>query len=300
MMRVAWVLVVLFAACAAVAGQEARDVKAEPAPKPDGNAERDEGDEGEAATEIRLLALQVCNPPEDDEEAQWAPGPVGVWMTLRCVRKDKFIIDVDREASRIILFTDDRNTNLVKPRKGLLRRLVEGEDDEEKCVSDAAVSEDGHRCEFQIGSPLVPARGATRLMLDARVVLLCGKDLKTAEQKDFSLEPGKEATLGPFTVRPAGPDEHIGEAAAGVNISWRETREKKEKGLQSVTFIDPDGEEIQSRLYGTEASRADRLGTYTHRYVLEREAKKITVRLTYFDEIERLVVPVTVNTGVGF
>lgn len=294
-------------------------------------------------TQVRLMSMQVVR-PEEAEEEDMPFGESGITLSFRADNKEKQIVGIDEEASAINLFVDERNTVLAKPKAGLLGRLLGGEGDG-TCVRNTQTSRDLHRCRFEVYTCSLPAPGATRLILNANVVFLFGKDEKTVEAKDFPLEVGKDAKAGPFRIEvrgvgegegifgaddAAGPeagavpqkDKEDEKDAAGaadekekaqedadrrvdfgvvVAVHWTEKRkEKTSPRLKSVAFVDADGREVESQPAGSESEENEKESKRAETYYLNAKAGKVTVKVTYFESVDRVTVPVVVDTGVGF
>ena len=272
----------------------ARVVKGEPGT---GETAAPKGD-----AEVRVLALQIGRPIPQEERMQLNLGiPQGTSLTLEVAKKDKVIVSLDKNASELTSFTDDKNTNLAESRGRMMQQPW--------LSPFVKISEDGHHLICEINAASVPKTGAREIRLKANIVLICGSEEKTQEQQNFSLKPGSTLTIGPVPMKIEKPGEHdmpfgsgasFGMGQQKVKTKFKLTSEVNPEKIKRLAFLAPDGREIP---YSTLASGSGGFGpkpTYWKIFGLHEKADRVTVRVTYYDATERITVPIDMNIGVGF
>jgi hypothetical protein len=224
------------------------------------------------------------------------------------------IIGFDPKASRVESFTDDKGIDLSEPynRPFSWSRLG--------TFRDAGyTTQDGRLVE--VGGDSVPARGAAKISFKATLVVLCASQEKTVEQKGISLKTGGKMNLGPLavTVQQAPVESWGGQAKMAVSLTANQPRptaapaasgriptapaaalDDPLASIKEVAFFGPDGEEIRRTSSGSSIKHESGETTATRTYALAEKADVLTVRVTYFEKVEAVKVPLSVETGVGF
>ena len=66
-----------------------------------------------------------------------------------------------------------------------------------------------------------------------------------------------------------------------------------------LEFFDQNGQKIDSRQTGSGTSGRGPNMTYRRLYGLQQKVDTVTVNVTYYDELESVVIPIAIRTGVG-
>jgi hypothetical protein len=232
------------------------------------------------------------------------------WVTYAQGR----IIGFDPKASRVESFTDDKGIDLSEPYNRPFSWSRFGP------FRDAGyTTQDGRLVE--VGGDSVPARGAAKISFKATLVVLCASQEKTVEQKGISLKTGGKMNLGPLTVtvQEAPVESWGGQAKMAVSLTANQPRpaapppasgriptapapalDDPFASIKEVAFFGPDGEEIRRTSSGSSIKHESGETTATRTYALAEKADVLTVRVTYFEKVEAVKVPLSVETGVGF
>lgn len=257
-----------------------------------------------------LLAVPAASAqnPNDPKPAQWAvqglsvvkPGPAdddgtrdfneGTTVTALLHLPGRFLIGVDTSQSKLEAFTDDKTADLREGgRAGRLGlRSV---------VTASRLSADGKYAKVVFRAPGCPGAGATKVRVKGSVAALVGQDEKTVEKKDVSLKDGVDLEIGTLKVLvPAGGRAALADAATTVTYTGT-------KAIKAVVFLDARGTEIPVRhslstLGGRAAGRGQFLATFRP---TDRNARldRGTVKVTYFDRVDEVAVPVDLVVGLG-
>jgi len=238
---------------------------------------------------VQVVGLSIFRPDPTGKSLSYVLGRrSGTTLHVRVARQDKTIISLDRNASKLSSFTDDKGTVLSETKK---RRW--GSD---WLGSWPRISDDGHSCMLKISSPKTPAAGASKLIVKADIVLACGSDIKTAEQKDFALTKGSKLTVGPVPMKVQSvKDSSFGKAKMRVEL----ISSKSFDAVKALTFIGADGKEIKYDSLGEGTSGIAGKMTYSKAIGLHKKVDVVTVKVTYYQKIEKLTVPLNLTVGVG-
>jgi hypothetical protein len=274
-----------------------------------GGAAANASSDGKSLPQVSLLRLQLSKPepPSPDIPAAMRPlrrfnrfnsGPDdGTTLTLLIEDRQKWILGLDAKESRITSFRDDRTTDLTleKPPDEGNRMQFNPQPGPERCTLTGEVDPAGHRLTITVHSPHFPAGGATRLSLEADLVMRLGIGEKTIEQKNVNLK-ADTITVGPspLLIMSQEPDERMGQPAGTQIALFHQGPVKRE--FRKIAFIGPDGQEIQQNANGSGS-----MGSIQHEYYsLARKVETCTIRLTVPDHIETVTLSVSIDTGVGF
>ena len=242
-----------------------------------------------AAVEVVGLAISK---PSNPESGLMAPNMMmsgGVALTFIVPSGERHFIGFDNDVSRIAACTDDQGSDLTAAPEAGNNFGFFG-------PFNASISNDGQKCQVTATLPGVPKQGSTKINFDATLTILCGKDEKTEEQRDFALEPGSEITIGPVPLKvESAEDQDFGDVKFAVSF----TSEKPRDAIKSLEFIGPDGEVLELQPMGSGSFGFGDQITYQASYGLKEKVDKVTVRMTYYSAVETLTVPVKIETGVG-
>jgi hypothetical protein len=217
----------------------------------------------------------------------------GTRLTLWLSDPSRQIVDLDEKASKITAFTDDKQTDLLKKetKKGF------GGFSFGFGPLSASVSPDKHHCTVEVRADNRPAEGAQAIRLKADLVLKCGAGEKVAETKNASLAKGTKLAGGPLEFKLIEvSNDGFGDSKMTLSLET----EGDIAAIKQIAFFDANGKEIKSRRMGWSSSGFGGKMTHQMNYGLEKQADKATSKITYFEKLEALTVPVDLKTGLGF
>jgi len=241
-----------------------------------------------------------------------------------------YILEARR--GKLTSFTDDKGTDLIKKEEpppdsfigmtaggAFFRTWWQG------IWSDIPVSKDGGHFGMEVRGGNTPAVGATKIKLKADVEVTCGLDEKTVELKNVKIDANLDAAIGPFILR---WNKESSENEARLTFSW-----KQAKAIKSVVFLTASGVEIKATKsnsggfgggggggkgggggikgggglfkvgtlgFGGSGPTPQTTRTEQAHYSLTVPGEPCTVRVTFFDNLETVTVPINVEVGVGF
>jgi hypothetical protein len=216
------------------------------------------------------------------------------------------IQSVECKDCRITKFRDDKDTNLLEdnpaeqgegapPDPG--RRPLPPQAPESPFTAD--VDPSGHHATVTVHAPHLPASSASKILLDANLVVKYARGERTVEQKNVNLKLDK-ITVGPIPMIVATQSD--AEAMMGRGIGMQAGmqvllfHQGPQLGIKKLAFIGPDGNEIQAQMNGS-GSNGFLHQTYYH---LPGKVETCTIRVTVPEVIETATVAISVSTGVGF
>ena len=227
-------------------------------------------------------------------------------VSMLLSRPDRNLIAFDAKASKLLSLTDDRKTELMKETGGIPTGFDVGNG--EQSPFQGKIGEEGHRCLVRLRAPRTPAPGATKVTIKADLVLKCGTAEKAVEQKDFAPKLGSKVTVGPepMEVGEGYGGDNLGAAAFGpggvtgeMSIWLCHSAPTPPPAIKSIAFLDAEGNPIKSWVATPTASFGPGKPFQTQ-YGLEKKVDSLTVKVTYYEKVETLTVPVSIETGVGF
>lgn len=235
---------------------------------------------------VEITGLSTARPDPTSKYNRSKAGniPVGTHVYIEITDKTKNFLSFDDKASKLAAFTDDKGTDLTKIKKKSWGRP-------NWLGSFPKITDDKHGARFEIKSTVCPAKGATKVKIDATIVLLAGSGQKTETQEDVELKLDAKITIGPapFTI------DRI-EKGRG---SWKRAvtlfTEKPVDGIKSIKFYDADGKEIESKRTSRSTSNKNVSWTYS----LKKKVDKATIKIEYYQKVEKITVPINISLGVG-
>jgi hypothetical protein len=239
-------------------------------------------------TSVRIVGLRIVKPEPGEERKSVVFGSwPGTALHVHIRRPDKYLIDLDEDASQLTTFTDDKETNLLRKGRGHFS----------KPGISSRLEEDGHGCVVELKSAFTPAPGATTVRAEATLVLLCGSDEKSAEQKGLELKAGNQITAGPVPLK----IKEVGQEGWGkTKMTLELTASQDLSAIKEFAFAKPDGTKIEHQVTGKGKWGFAGQMEYMRTIGLHEKVDKVDVRVTYFSKVEKLTVPVKIATGVGF
>lgn len=234
---------------------------------------------------VRLVGLSVALPdPGDKFGRSLVFGQnAGMKLTFQVQRPGSVLLEVDKDASKLGAFTDDKGTALGDPKEWLWAFLHVNDDDKSKGS-------------FEVQSKSVPASGAAKIRLSATVAVRVGTELRTGETKDVSFVKGTEvmSPAMPFKIGKCGKPEW-GDAAMSVDLE----AERDFDAIESMEFVAPDGHVIGSSNLGTSGMTFNGKGSYTRTVGLKEKVTGATIRVRWYSKVESVPFRIDGEFGLG-
>lgn len=249
---------------------------------------------GKTKTEVVGVSVAKADPNDKFGRSQARSLNPGTGVFVRITAPERSFLSLHKESCKLDSFTDDKGTVLAKP--GAARRWGSS-----WLGSFPNFSEDGHACIIRIQSKKTPATGAGALKLKASIAILCGSDQKTVEQKDVALKADTKITVSPvpMKVKSVNPDPSGGEKVKmSVELGGKTSKAELAK-IKSVAFFGADGKEIGCTNMGSGTMGMGESVNYERTYGLHKKIEKVTIKITYFQKVEKVLVPIDVSVGVG-
>lgn len=246
----------------------------------------------DAATPIELIEVTI-NQPQDDPEKLAKKDLMphsGVTMEFEVPAGERHFIGFDPEANRIIACSDDRGTDLTTETRLSLFYEFNG-------PLDGTVYEGGEKCIVLASVPGVPAAGAKQVTLEATVAIRCAQNTKTVEQRDIALVEGSEITVGPVPLKIESVKDYDRE---GFRQSFKLVSGEPIDAIKSIGFRGLDGKVIVHKSVGGLITMCgDDCYRHETEYALRQKVDRVTVRVTYYSDVELYTVPVKIETSEG-
>jgi hypothetical protein len=135
-----------------------------------------------------------------------------------------------------------------------------------------------------------PAKGASKSVVKGSLVLICGTDEKTTDEKEVEMKDKAETTLGDFTIK-VTQEKGFGGSGASFTITANNPT------LKVVNVKDADGKTVETMTFGSPYQSFDK--KWTASYTLKKVVEKPKISITYFSKEEKVTVPVDLGMGVG-
>jgi hypothetical protein len=192
----------------------------------------------------------------------------------------KQILSVDSAASKLTEFRDDKDTDFLKA-AGFFK----------PSFRQNALATD--RASVVVGVGVFgtgPAKGASKILVKGSLVLICGTDEKTTDEKEVEMKDKAEATVGDFSIK-VTQEKGFGGSGASFTIT------ANSPSLKTVNVKDADGKTVETMTFGAPFQNFDK--KWTASYTLKKVVAKPKISITYFSKEEKVTVPVDLGVGVG-
>jgi len=236
---------------------------------------------------VEVTQVSVGKKLTDAQKDLFFGNAAGTKLMLLISLPGRTFIGAEREESVFKSFKDDKGTELFAP----LGHAPETDD--WLGAFGPKFTDDGKMCGLSVEAPGLPAKDATKLSFAGDLVLRCGATPKTVEQKNVALKKGAKITVGPvpMTVTSA--------AVAGNQTNFDLHARAPLDRIVSIRFFDSTGKQIAGGQRGYESGSI--MGNYeiTTSYELQRKVTAVNVKITYFEKVEKVTVPVQIEAGLG-
>ncbi len=224
------------------------------------------------------------------------PETSATWISARLHLPMRFIAAVDIDKSELTAFTDDKGTDLLSMKKD-----APADDKKAKLrlqknhISTALrpLTPDGRFLTLTFRAADLPAPGAKKLRLIAKIAVEIGKDEKVFEKKEVILRNGVDLKVGILEWKAA---DLFGADGPGGFLIYRGSRP-----LKSLTLLDAEGKEIGfQNIIPSSNKNANPNGRFMTSFFPRSKVERCTVRAVYCDTLEKVMVPLDLEVGIGF
>jgi hypothetical protein len=243
---------------------------------------------------VRVAGLKVVKLLTREDADLIFANRSGTEVTLLIDLPDKKIVDVDAwEFTTKGSFTDDLGTNLTKPPKTRPAKALENELTPSPIMVWDRISKDLHRACLTIDAVGVPAKGAKTIHLKGAIVFNCALSEKTVEVKNITLDKKLKQMVDQFALSyvQLGFED---EPEPGLQVTWKGVR-----GIRSIAVINSDGKTAELRTAGGFYIGRGEEKEQTDRYATIGVKGPCTLRITYYDKMEAVKVPLDLKVGMG-
>lgn len=221
--------------------------------------------------------------------------PTGVAVHFLVETKGKCFIRFDQRASKLAVLSDDKGNNLKGPErktKGGDLRPVWGWLSVWRSPQQLKGPRD--RARFRIASKSLPAADAKGIKVKANLLAVIGSDEKTQELKGVRLRRRTALKLGTIDAK----IQFVTVYGNSRNVQF--TASKTFDEIKEIAFLDARGKLIKSYEGGsTWSERADGSVSYARQYNVQTTRSAVTLKVIYFERVEKVGVPIEADVGLG-
>jgi hypothetical protein len=206
----------------------------------------------------------------------------GTQLELRLRLDRKIIVGIDDDAVRLDSFLDDKGTNLLGKQSG------------RDSVSPVLIEEAGRSATMTFRAEKPPSPGATRIRIKGAMTVLVAKDEKQIETKEFALAAGAKTEIGEFRRPPL--------EFGGNMLEFIGARPLKKAVLEIADGKQEKSERIVGRVVHGQVSKTDGREVFhsnLHFYSRGKLLSRGVLRLTYYDTVERVELPLDIEAGLS-
>jgi hypothetical protein len=262
---------------------------------------------GAGEYKMQLVSLRIDKSLPGMNMARMGGHP-GTSLAFWIADPENRLVAFDAKQSKLESFTDDKGTDLTELMPGPFNWSRFGVFRGSHTTGPSA-----NGFQLEVGGDSYPARGATKISLKAALVFRRASSEKIVEEKDVPVKTGRKSKVGDLQLSiEAVSEEKIKEnqeqnrgfrgndapeTKMGVSLAASEPLES----IKSVSFFNSKGDEIKITMTGGGSKSSGLFGTtYTNDYWLAEKLDEVTVKITYYEGIEMVKIPLSMETGVGF
>jgi len=247
------------------------------------------GPAGKGKVTVEVISLEVTKSLPAAKRKLARFGSEGTEINLLISLPSRYVIAMDWATCKLQQFTDDKKTDLSKSRSWGSRPGWIG-------PFSPRISKDGKDCIVKIKSGLIPASGASKIILKGQLGLKCGAELKTATQTGVVLKAGSTITAGPVPMKIASVKEG---GWGGAKMTVTVTSTKPAVAIKTIAFLGADGKAIKHEVLSSGSSGRPGSMTYETNFGLARKVDRVSVKIEYFSKVVAAKVPLDLRVSVG-
>lgn len=239
---------------------------------------------------VRPVGVQVSGGPDvTNENYQMRPfNTSGMAVAILVESRNKTIVEVDREKSKLTSLTDNKGTNLL-PFSESARRYGTSS-------TYPRMSKDGKSVMLQLHGGTVPAKGATSVKAEGVIYLTLASKQAKSRQKDVPLQLDAQVTVGPVPLTITGLSRPSHDQK-GIHITF--TADQSLAAIKAIRFFDAEGKEVTSRSSGSSNYTSGGRKIVQRTYSLSRKPDKMDVEIEHWQDVEQRELHYSVTVGLG-
>ena len=213
---------------------------------------------------------------------------LGTKVGLLVTSSDKAIVKLDEEKSKVTVFSDDQETDLIKVKgrfgrkSGVFRMTSE--------------AKDGKAIITHVESSGVPKKGAKNLTLKGGLVVSLASKSKEVRSELTVLKKGEKLVLGEdaFEINSLGKPDW-GDDPIQVELKSSVSY----KDFKGFHFYDSEGNKVESNRSGSGSMGIFGKRTYTVSFNLKKKVDKIVLAVDEWSDLEIVKIPFDFTIGAG-
>ncbi len=241
---------------------------------------------------IRVVAKGYRSEQEDQkfkgDEVRAFNSFAGTSVGLLITSKEKVIVGMDEDRSKITVFGDSQGTDFTEAKGRLGRGGVE--------FGFSHQSNDKMALMTEVESAGLPAKGAKEIILKGELMVSVASKSALMKSKLVDAKKGDKVVVGghSFEIDELGkPDWGKDPLAITLKSSVNH------KDFRAFKFFDAEGKEIESKRAGSTSMGIFGKRTYTVTFNLKRKVDQIVLGLDRWTDLEKVQVPFDVKIGAG-
>ena len=212
----------------------------------------------------------------------------GTRVALLLTSKDKSIVNLDKDGSKVTVFGDDLGTDFTKAKGKFSRKGAN--------FGFPNLSEDGKALIVEIESSGVPEKGAGNLALKGELLVSVASKSEMKKSKAVEVKKGAKVVVGEHTFKV----EEVGKPDWGddpMSVSF--TSSVNHKDFKGFVFYDSDGKVVESDRTSSGSMGMFGKRTYSVTFNLKKKVDQIILGLDAWTDLEVIKVPVDFKVPAG-
>jgi hypothetical protein len=252
------------------------------------------GDAASAGVTVQAQGLRIVKPaPSGDDKLRAFNWSTGTSLSLLVTAPQGGLLEVDRKASKITAFTDDKGKDLTKAEDTKSNFKQEA-----GFSMGATISDDAKSCVVEAEAPSAPSKGATVLTVSGTLVFHAATKKQDFTAENVALKAGSAVKAGAvaFTITETGKPQW-----GGDDEVFAVTLEAKQdiSAVAGIEFFDTAGKKIESKRGMSSSMSFGNNVSVTWTYNLKAKADAAKIVISYWTDMQKLTVPVNLKVGLG-
>ncbi len=213
---------------------------------------------------------------------------VGTSVGLLITSKEKVIVGIDEDGSKITVFGDDQGTDFTKAkgrygRKGAQFGFSDQSDDKMALMT-------------EVESSGIPAKGSKEIILKGELMISMASKSKLTKSELVDAKKGAKVVVGSHSFE----IEELGKPDWGKDpLSITLKSSVNHKDFKAFKFLDAEGKEIEAKRSGSSSVGIFGKRTYEVTFNLKRKVDKIVLGLDGWTDLEKTQIPFDLKIGSG-
>lgn len=253
------------------------------------------GEASPAGVTVQAHGLRIVKPaPGGDDKLRAFNWFSGTSVSLLITVPQGGLLEVDRKASKLTAFTDDKGKDLTKAEDTKQQRFSR----DAGFSMSSNISEDGKVCVSEVDAPGVPSKGATVMTVNGTLVFRAATKKQDFTAENVALKAGSAIKAGAvaFNITETGKPQW-----GGDDDAFAVTLEAKQdvSSIAGIEFFDAAGKKIEAKRGSSSSMSFGNNVTVTWQYNLKAKADAAKIVVSYWTDMQKLTVPVDLKVGLG-